>query len=744
MAKDTGKGMRLRMILVMLFMTLVCMGVLIYRLSVLQITGGQEYQQRAVAQQMRSVSINANRGTIYDRNGKELATSATVWNVILVPAYIEDEEVEPIAAGLAEILGKEKDEIAARCANKERYYELVGNKVEEETAQKVLALAEQLGTKGITLEEDTKRYYPYGDLAAQVLGFTGSENKGAYGIEAYYEETLAGTPGRKVSAQNAMGTDLDFQYKELYEAKEGNSLVLTIDETIQHYLEKHLETAVIEHNVKNGAAGIIMDANTCEVLAMATAPDFDPNKPLELGDPNKQAQLELLEEDSEEYNEFLRQAQYDQWRNKVISDPYEPGSVFKIVTAATALENGVASLNDTFECTGSTTVSGNRFGCWKAAGHGVQTFTQAIENSCNPAFIAIGARIGGADFYEAFERYGLAEPTGIDLPGEADNAGLVQSYTNLTKEGGVELASTSFGQTFKVSALQLCTAVCASVNGGTLYQPYIVKQVLDPEGNVISTTQPEAKRQVISEETSETIRYLTEMVVKEGSGRNATIPGYRIGGKTGTSEKIDLLIQTGRDENILSFVGIAPADDPQIVCLIMLDEPTLENAFGSTIAAPVVGAVLSEVLPYLGIDPEYSDEELANMDITVGNYVGMVPHDAQAALTQKTLKARIIGDGGTVIAQVPSSGEDIPRGGTVVLYTDQLSQEDTVVVPGVIGMSGAEANRTIVNAGLNIKVKGVDTELPGAVAVRQSPAEGESVPPGTIITVDFLDLTTDG
>jgi len=594
------------------------------------------------------------------------------------------------------------------------------------------------------LEEDTKRYYPYGDLAAQVLGFTGSENKGAYGIEAYYEEVLAGTPGRKVSAQNAMGTDLDFQYKEMYEAKEGNSLVLTIDETIQHYLEKHLETAVIEHNVKNGAAGIIMNANTGEVLAMATAPDFDPNFPLVLGDPKKQAQLEAMEKGSEEYNNFLRQAQYDQWRNKVISDPYEPGSVFKIITAATALENGVVGMYDTFECTGSTVVSGNRFGCWKAVGHGVQTFTQAIENSCNPAFIAIGARIGGADFYESFERYGLSEPTGIDLPGEADNAGLVQSYSNLTKEGGVELASTSFGQTFKVSALQLCTAVCASVNGGTLYQPYVVKQVLDPEGNVLSTTRPVAKRQVISEETSETVQYLTEMVVKEGSGRNAAIPGYRIGGKTGTSEKIDLLIQTGRNENILSFAGIAPADDPQIVCLIMLDEPTLENAFGSTIAAPVVGAVLSEVLPYMGIDPEYTDEEMANMDITVGNYVGMVPHDAQSALTQKTLKARIIGEGGTVVDQVPSAGEDIPRGGTVVLYTSQPGEEDSVIVPGVIGFSGAEANRTIVNAGLNIRVKGVDTELPGAVAVRQNPAEGESVPPGTIITVDFLDLTTDG
>ena len=396
------------------------------------------------------------------------------------------------------------------------------------------------------------------------------------------------------------------------------------------------------------------------------------------------------------------------------------------------------------ESTGSTTVSGTRISCWKAGGHGVQNFTQAIENSCNPAFIAIGARIGGEAFYNSFECFGLAEPTGIDLPGEADNAGLVQSRANLTKEGGVELASSSFGQTFKVSALQLCNAVCAAVNGGTLYQPYIVKQVLDPEGNVVSTTQPTVKRQVVSEETSETMRYLTEMVVKEGSGRNAKIPGYRIGGKTGTSEKIDLYYQTGRDENILSFVGIAPADDPKIVCLVMLDEPTLTNAFGSTIAAPVVGAILSETLPYLGIDPEYTDEELANMDITVGNYVGMGPHDAQAALTQLTLKARIVGDGGMVIAQVPSGGTDIPRGGTVVLYTDQISQEDTVVVPDVIGYSGSEANRTIVNAGLNIKIKGVSIELPGAVAVRQTPAAGEVVSPSTIVTVDFLDMTTDG
>jgi len=744
MAKDPGKNMKLRMMLVVVFLTVLCMGLLVYRLSVLQITGGQVYQQRAIAQQLRSVTINANRGTIYDRNGKELARSATVWNVVLVPAYITDQQVPAIADGLSEILGVDRQTIVDRCGDHKRYYELIKTKVEEATAQKVLALADKLDTKGITLEEDTKRYYPYGDLAAQVLGFTGSDSKGAYGIEAYYDSVLAGTPGRKVSAQNAMGTDLAFRYQELYEPKDGNSLVLTLDETMQHYLEKHLETAVVEHNVKNGAAGIIMDCTTGEVLAMATAPDFDPNSPLELGDPVKQQELDQLEKGSTAYNDFLRQAQFDQWRNKVISDPYEPGSVFKIVTASTALEDGVAKLDDTFTCSGSVEVSGTRFGCWRAAGHGTENFVQAIENSCNPAFIAIGARIGGKAFYDSFENFGLSEPTGIDLPGEADNSGLVQSLSNLTKEGGVELASSSFGQTFKVSVLQLCTAVCAAVNGGTLYQPYIVKQVLDPDGNVVSTTQPVAKRQVISSETSATMRYLTEMVVKEGSGRNARIPGYRIGGKTGTSEKIDLRIQTGRNEYILSFVGIAPADNPKIVCLIMLDEPTVANAYGSTIAAPIVGSVLSEVLPYLGIDPEYTSEELANMDVKVSNYVGQGPHEAQSALTQLTLKARIVGSGGTVLSQMPPAGTTIPKGGTVVLYTDEESKQQTVAVPDVKGQTGSVANRTIVNAGLNIKIEGASAKLPGAVAVRQSPAAGTSVPPGTVITVDFLDVTTDG
>ncbi len=744
MAKKPGNYMKLRMMIVVIFMTVCCFGLLIYNLSKLQITEGEEYKQRAAAQQLRSITINANRGTIYDRNGKELARSATVWNVILVPAYITDEQLPAIAEGLSEILQMDYETLIERGSDKTRYYEIVGTKVEEEVANQVLALAEELDTKGITLEEDTKRYYPYGSLASQILGFTGSENKGAYGIESYYESVLAGIPGRKVSAQNAMGTDMDFHYQEMYEAEDGNSIVLTIDEVIQHYLEKHLETAVIEHGVNNGAAGIVMDVNTGEILAMATAPDFDPNAPFVLGDPQKQATLDSMVQDSEQYSEYLLQAQYDQWRNKAISDPYEPGSVFKIITAATALEQGVVSLNDTFMCTGSTNVSGTEFGCWKKEGHGHQTFAEAMQNSCNPAFIEIGRRIGGEVFHEAIENFGLSSVTGIDLPGEADNAGLMQSIDNLTKPGQVELSSTSFGQTFKVSTLQLATAISAAVNGGTLYEPYIVDQVLDSQGNALSTTQPTAVRQVISEETSATIRYLTETVVSDGSGVNAQIPGYRIGGKTGTSEKIDLFYATGVSENILSFVGIAPADDPQIVCLVMLDEPTLTNAFGSTIAAPIVGAILSETLPYLGIDPEYTGEEMAKMDIAVGNYVGLGPHEAQTKLYQATLKARIVGNGGEVIHQTPSAGSSIPQGGTVVLYTDDASREDRVTVPDVLGFSGAQANQSIVNAGLNIKIQGVDIELPGAVAVRQNPAAGESVQPGTIVTVDFLDMDVDG
>ena len=744
MAKNPGNTMKLRMLFVVVMMTVVCFGVLIYRLFVIQIADAEIYQQRALAQQMRTTTIRANRGKIYDRNGKELARSGTVWTVYLSPADITSEELPLIADGLSEILGVDRQLILDRGANRKSYYQIVKQRIEKEEADKVLAFISEHKIKGVNLEEDTKRYYPYGDFAAQLLGFVGSENQGAYGLEAYYDSVLSGTPGRVVSVKNAKGTDLNFRYQEMYEAKDGNSLVLTIDEVIQHYLEKHLETAVVEHGIKNRAAGIVMDVTNGEILAMATVPDFDPNQPLALGDPVAQDELEKLEPGTEAYKNFLGQAQFDQWRNKAISDPYEPGSVYKVITLSAGLETKSVSLGSGFFCPGYHIVSGVRIGCWKhAPGHGSQDLTDAMKNSCNPAFMMIGSRIGGENTYEFFERFGLSSPTGIDLPGEADNKSLIQSKANLTKPGGVELASTSFGQSFKVTPIQMITAIAAAVNGGTLYQPYVVKQVLDPDGNVISTTQPTAKRQVISQETSKLVAQLMEAVVKEGSGRNANVPGYRIGGKTGTSQKLDVENKTGVSENILSFVGIAPADDPKIAVLVLLDTPAV-SSYGSVIAAPVVGAVMSEVLPYIGIEPKYTQEELEKMDIEVPSLIGQLPHDAQSTLTQLGLKTRIVGKGGKVLRQIPAGHQMIPRGGTVILYTDDESMESRVVVPDVIGMTGQRANQTILNAGLNIRLNGVDIGLAGATAVRQSPEAGTEVEPGTIITVDFIDKNQEG
>ena len=744
MAKNPGNTMKLRMLFVVAFMTILCFGVLIWRLFQIQFVDAELYQQKALAQQMRTTTIKANRGKIYDRNGKELARSGTVWTVYLSPADITAEELPGIADGLSEILEVDRQLILDRGANKKSYYQIVKQRIEKETADKVLAFISEHKIKGVNLEEDTKRYYPYGDFAAQLLGFTGSDNQGAYGLEAYYDSVLSGTPGRVVSIKNAKGTDLNMRYQEMYEAQDGNSLVLTIDEVIQHYLEKHLETAVIEHDIKNRAVGIVMDVTNGEILAMATEPDFDPNEPLVLGDPVAQQALSQFTPDSEEYKKFLGQAQFDQWRNKAISDPYEPGSVYKVITVSTALETKSVSLSSSFFCPGYHIVSGVRIGCWRPSpGHGSQNLTEAIQNSCNPAFMMIGSRIGGENTYEFFERFGLSSPTGIDLPGEADNKSLIQTKANLTKPGGVELASTSFGQSFKISPIQLISAIGAAVNGGVLYQPYVVKQVLDPDGNVVSTTQPVAKRQVISKETSALVAQLMESVVKDGSGRNANIPGYRIGGKTGTSQKLDVERLTGRKEHILSFIGIAPADDPKIAVLVLLDTPA-QSSFGSVIAAPVVGAVMSEVLPYIGIEPKYTQEELEKLDIEVPNLTGKLPHDAQGELTQRGLKARIVGKGGSVLRQIPAGLQMIPRGGTVILYTDDESMNTRVVVPDVVGMTGQRANQTILNAGLNIRLNGVDIKLAGATAMRQNPEAGTEVEQGTIVTVDFIDTKQEG
>ncbi len=742
MAQAPAAKMKFRIKVLMTLMMVIGFGVLIGRLFYLQVVTGDFYRQRAVDQQMVSTTVDAKRGTIYDRNMQPLAQSATVSKAILSPAQVKEEQVDLIADSLSEILDVDRQTIVDKCANKDRYYEVVKTKVEQPQADEITRLIEEEGISGVYMEEDVKRYYPYGNFASTVLGFTNSDNVGAYGIEAYYNKTLSGTPGVVVTAKNSVGLDMPFSYQQMYEPQDGGSLVLTIDEVIQHFVEKHLETGVVEHDVRNRAVGIVMDVQTGEVLAMATKPDFDPNDPYTLLDENKIAQLEEMTEGSEEYNQFLQEAQFEQWRNKAISDPYEPGSVFKIVTASGALESKTVSLNSTFYCSGSIQVANRKISCWKAGGHGAQNFADIIKNSCNPGFITVGQMEGPDIFYEYFDNFGLTELTGIDLPGEAESI-----YHSLSEfkahDPSVELASSSFGQTFKVTPIQMITAASAAVNGGRLMQPYVVGQVLDADGNVVKTTEPTVKRQVISQETSKQMALLLEKVVTEGSGSRAAIPGYRIGGKTGTSEKIDQQENGTTTEYVLSFMGFAPVDDPQVAVLVLLDEPQLNNGYGSTIAAPIVGAILNDILPYLGIEPEYTAEQAADQEVQVPYLVNYTPHDAQSVLTGLGLKTRIMGEGGLVLKQIPGAAEKIPSGGTVILYTDEASAAALTEVPAVTGLNPEQANRMLLNSGFTLQIVSEDVEAQGTVAVSQEPAAGDLAEPGSVVTVTFAQRPED-
>ena len=752
---QSSRRMKIKMNIVLALLVLVGFGVLIGRLYQLQLVDGEMYQAKALKQQLRPTAISAQRGTIYDRNMKTLAASATVWTVTLSPAELKDaDQLSKIADFLAPLLGVEREKIIERGQKTASYYEIIKQKVDDTTADAILRFCDENKINCVNLVEDSRRYYPYGSLASTVLGFTTSENKGAYGIESNYEKILAGTPGMVVSAKNAKSGNMPYSYDREYEPVDGNSIVLTIDEVIQHSLERHLETAVIEHNVNNRAVGIAMDVNTGAILGMATKPDFDPNEPNILCDPKAIAEIAAFDEQiaaasgeeaerlKSERLDALGKAQFAQWRNKAISDPYEPGSVFKIITASMALDTEVCRpTGEYYTCPGFHIVAGRRKACWKAAGHGTIDFTQAVKFSCNPAFMMIGAKVGPRNFYDYFERFGLREPTRIDLPGEAD--GIFYDYDTLAKETGEELASSSFGQTFKVTPIQICTAVAAAVNGGRLMQPYVVSQVLDPEGNIVSTTEPVIKRQVISEQTSETMRGILEKVVgdPDGSGKNAYVPGYRVGGKTGTSEKLDAKEGGEVTRRIASFMGIAPSNDPQVLVLVILDEPQMQNIYGSVIAAPVVGAIMSDILPYLKVEPQYTEAELSDIEVKVPYVTGGVVHDALSALTACGLSYKLVGDGVNVTGQIPSSGTECPKGTKVILYTDGAQPADPAEVPDVLGLSAQQANRTILNAGFNIRLMGADIEGKGVMAVLQDPLPGTAAQEGTIVTVTFADAS---
>ena len=729
---------RRRLLVLVALLVLVGFGSVIANLIKLQIVEYEDYKVRAANQQLKDVVIPANRGVIYDSNMKVLAQSATVWTVAVDPSAIDEEDREPIAAGLSEILEVDKQTILDKLAKTNSAYQSIKLKVEKPVADAVRQFAiegnDGDGFDGISLTQDSKRYYPYGNFLATVLGFTGTDNTGLYGLEAYYDDVLGGTPGRQVSAQTAAGGDMGYDYDSFYAPQDGNSLVLTIDEVIQHYAEKELDRAVQDYNAIERGVVIVMDVDTGGILAMATKGDFDPNDPFTIYDETKRAEVEAVVDDpnteEDEHAEAVLAAQYAQWRNKAVSDLYEPGSVFKLVTASAALDSGSSSLSDSFVCTGSINVSGTIMHCANLSGHGAEDFSLALSNSCNPAFIQIGTKMGAETFFSYFNAFGLTKTTGIDLPGEAQS-----QYYDAEGLGPVQLASCSFGQSNKITPIQMITAVATIANGGNLVQPHLVSKILDADGNLVEDLEPETKRQVISEETS---REILDIMQDTKTVGRAYVQGYRVGGKSGTSQKLD---SDDPDARIASFVGVAPCDDPEIAVLVIIDEPqnSVDGQFyGGYLAAPVVGQIMSQALPYLGVEKIYTAEEAAAQEVAVRNVVGQEVANAQVALTRTDgMLVDVRGNGSTVLRQFPSSGT-LPKGSTIILYTEEGLEDSTVVVPNLTGRSVASVEQTLSALGLNLRKEG-NISSDNVVATAQDIESGSTVTVGSVITVTFHD-----
>lgn len=757
MAKKPNSMMRFRLLIIGGLLGIAAFMVVVVKLFSLQVMSYQIYEEKAVEQQTRDKTIAATRGTIYDCNMKPLAISATVEMVTLEARKINsDEEAELIAQKLSELLGMDYQTVLAKTAKRDSAYEVVKRGVEKEVADQIRAfisdynkqVAEYNKTVGkektkekmncIYLVPDTKRYYPFGNFAAHVLGFVGSDNQGLDGVEAVYDDYLTGTPGRIITATDAAGEEMPYSYEMYYEAEDGCSVVLTVDEVIQHYLEKNLEIASFDNKVANGVTGIIMDVNTGGILAMATKNDYNPNEPFKLSE-SEQARIAALPQDQQA--EATKAARQKQWRNKAISDTYYPGSTFKILTASMALEEKTVSVNSTFYCNGSRKVEGwpSPIKCWKYPNaHGTQTLYQAIQNSCNPAFIDIGLSVGAANFLKYVRAFGLTEKTGVDLPGEA--SGIFHSEKKFLSQN-VDLATASFGQNFSVTPLQLVTAVSAVANGGNLMKPFVVKEILDAKGNIVKSTEPTVVRQVISKDTSVLMRDILESVVTVGTGKNAYVAGYRIAGKTGTTEKIaDQIQQNRNDLRVASFMAFAPADDPQIALLVLLDEPTVAVKTGGITVGPVIRRIMEDVLPYIGVEPTYNAGELTEKDVTMPAIVGKSKVEAESALAKVGLASRTVGTGATVTDQIPEAGASIPSSAQAVIYYGGHKSADLVTVPDVTGLSVSAAQAKMEKAGLYMRKSGAPGNSGNIVANKQSAAAETQVKLGSVVTVEFTDL----
>ena len=805
-ARRANQVIRGRTMLIMLLLGVASFTVLFWKLYDLQINRHDELKAEAVSQQTDSMVISASRGTIYDKNGEIMAISYSTETVLLDPGGVQDfvesqeqkiqdaaeeaaEKGAPytapevldqayIARGLSRILDVEEETILEHLENTANRYWEVKKKVDQDGADEVrrfingeiddegnqLTTVDEDGNtvlistggrptrlQGISLTPDTKRLYPFGSLAGNVIGFVNANNMGAYGLEASYDDVLSGSTGLTITPTNVNGTPLLFSGGEqMFDAENGSSLVLTLDTNVQYALEKGLESMLDKYDAANGGTGIVMDVNTGGIVAMASYPNYDPGDFSTIYTEGLQAELDaaLAEiqqnrstyETEEAYNQALANAratiQFKQWRNKCYQDTYEPGSTFKPITLATALEEGVVNMNTTFTCTGSIHVEGwgKAINCSKRAGHGTQTLKVATGNSCNPAFVTMGLKIGTEAYYRYLKSFGLMETTGIDLPAEAEGIFANEDSFN---SNVVSLAAYSFGQTFNVTPLELIRAQAATINGGYLYTPYLVEQVLDDEGNILSQHETTAVRQVISEETSAKVRECLEWVVSDGGGRNGQVTGYRIGGKTGTADK------TGTKDVVVSFMCFAPADDPQYIMLLTMDTPSRTTGtavFGGTMVAPVASQIMSEILPLLGVEPDYTAEELVGADTTVPNVVGQTREAAEDRLADLGFTFRTVGDGDTVTDQTPAGGAIVPGNASIILYLGQEKPDTPCTVPNVVGKSASEANKAITNAGLIMKVTGTTTASSGNVyAITQSLPAGTEVAAGTVVTVQFGD-----
>ena len=735
--RRANRVIQTRTFVLMLIMGIGMFIVLFFKLYSLQITRHEELQSKAVSQQTRSSVVNADRGTIYDASGNILAISSTAETIFLSPKEINDalnDEKNPVtwtketlAGALADILDVSEEGILKKMARTNSMYEVLKYRVEEDVANEVRQYINDHKVKGVFLTTDAKRYYPYSDLASHVIGFVGTDYTGLYGLEAEYDKELQGKSGLVVTAKDNKQNDMLFEYSQYFDPEDGDELQVTLEATVQYYLQKGMEEMCDAFSPANGATGIVMDVRNGGILAMASYPNYDLNDFSTVTDKTLQERIERGEIDTGD-------AQLIQWRNKALNDTYEPGSTFKILTLAAALEENLIDKNTTVNCSGAVTISGQTIHCSSKAGHGLQNLEQTVGNSCNPAFISYGLKLGTEKFYEYMRSFGIMSPTGIDLGGEA--TGVFAADANFTQ---LDLACYAFGQNFTVTPLALITAQAACVNGGYLYTPHFAQQITDSDGNVIWQHDDTPVRQVISEETSATVRECLEYVVAKGTGKNGQVAGYRIGGKTGTADKG----QTG--DVVVSFLCFAPADDPQIMMLITMDTPSRSTGTyvsGGNMVAPYASHIMEEILPYLGIEPSYSAEELMGVDTTVPNVIGMSVQEAKDRMKERGFTCKVEGDGESITDQTPVGGAIIPGKSTVVLYAGVDKPDKMCTVPSLVGRTASEANTAATNAGLLLRFTGTTSSESNTVLVFSQDLEaGTEVPAGTVITVRLGDTT---